>query len=82
MPFPFHIRNAPTRLMKDLGYGKDYNYPHDYLEHFIEEEYLPENLRGRVYYHPADLGFEKEVKRRLEYWRNRKKKKQEKDPMP
>lgn len=82
MPVPLHIRNAPTRLMKDLGYGKDYKYPHDYAEHFIEEEYLPENLRGRVYYHPAELGFEKEVKRRLEYWRSRKKQKQEKGPVP
>jgi putative ATPase len=72
MPVPLHIRNAPTRLMKDLGYGKDYKYPHDYPDHFIEEEYLPENLRGRTYYHPTDLGFEKEVKRRLEYWRTRK----------
>jgi putative ATPase len=79
MPVPLHIRNAPTRLMKDLGYGKDYKYPHDYPEHFIEEQYLPENLRGKTYYHPTDLGFEKEVKRRLEYWRNRKKQKHEKD---
>ena len=82
MPVPLHIRNAPTRLMKDLGYGKDYQYPHDYPEHFVEEEYLPENLRGRVYYHPTELGFEKEVKRRLESWRNRKKQKQEKGPVP
>ncbi len=77
MPVPLHIRNAPTRLMKDLGYGKDYKYPHDYPEHFVEEEYLPENLKGRTYYHPADQGFEREVKRRLEYWRKRKKEKSE-----
>ncbi len=73
MPVPLHIRNAPTRLMKDLGYGKDYKYPHDFEGHFVEEEYLPENLKGRIYYHPTDLGFEKEVKKRLEYWRNKKK---------
>jgi len=72
MPVPLHIRNAPTGLMKDLGYGKDYKYPHDYPEHFIEEEYLPENLKRKTYYHPADQGFEKEIKRRLEYWRRRK----------
>jgi putative ATPase len=48
----------------------------------VEEEYLPENLRGRVYYHPTELGFEKEVKRRLEYWRNRKKQRQEKGSPP
>jgi putative ATPase len=72
MPVPLHIRNAPTPLMKDLGYGKDYKYPHDYPDHFVDEEYLPENLRGRTYYHPSDQGFEKEIKRRLEYWRRRK----------
>ena len=72
MPVPFHIRNAPTTLMKDLGYGKDYKYPHDYPNHFIEEEYLPENLRGRTYYRPTEQGFEKEIKKRLEYWRRKK----------
>jgi putative ATPase len=72
MPVPLHIRNAPTQLMEDLGYGKDYKYPHDYPDHFVEEEYLPENLRGRTYYHPTEQGFEKEIKKRLEYWRRRK----------
>ena len=72
MPVPFHIRNAPTALMKDLGYGKEYKYPHDYPDHFVEEEYLPENLRGRTYYHPTEQGFEREVKKRLEYWRKRR----------
>ncbi|MGZ3536206.1 MAG: replication-associated recombination protein A [Thermodesulfobacteriota bacterium] len=72
MPVPLYIRNAPTPLMEDLGYGKDYKYPHDYPEHFVEEEYLPENLRGRTYYHPTEQGFEKEIKSRLEYWRKEK----------
>jgi putative ATPase len=72
MPVPLHIRNAPTSLMKDLGYGKDYKYPHDYPDHFVDEEYLPENLKGTTYYHPSDQGFEKEIKRRLDYWRKRK----------
>ncbi len=63
LPVPLHIRNAPTSLMKELGYGKGYKYPHDYPEHFVEEEYLPENLRGKIYYHPADEGFEKEIKK-------------------
>ncbi len=72
MPVPLHIRNAPTQLMEDLGYGKDYKYPHDYPDHFVEEEYLPENLKGRTYYHPTEQGFEKEIKKRLEYWRRRK----------
>jgi len=73
MPVPLHIRNAPTSLMKDLGYGKGYKYPHDFSGHFVEEEYLPENLRGRVYYRPSGLGFEQEIKRRLDYWRKKKK---------
>jgi putative ATPase len=72
MPVPLHIRNAPTSLMRDLGYGEGYKYPHDYPDHFIEEEYLPENLRGRIYYRPADQGFEKEIRKRLEGWRSKK----------
>jgi putative ATPase len=72
MPVPLHIRNAPTSLMRDLGYGDGYKYPHDYPDHFIEEEYLPENLRGRIYYRPADQGFEKEIRKRLEGWRSKK----------
>jgi putative ATPase len=72
MPVPLHIRNAPTSLMEELGYGTGYKYPHDYPEHFVEEEYLPENLKGKTYYHPADQGFEREIKKKLEYWRKRK----------
>jgi putative ATPase len=72
MPVPLHIRNAPTKLMEDLGYGKEYKYPHDYPDHFVEEEYLPENLKGRTYYHPTEQGFEKEIRKRLEYWRTKK----------
>jgi len=71
-PVPLHIRNAPTTLMKDLGYGKNYKYPHDYPEHFIEEEYLPENIKGKTYYHPTEQGFEREIKKRLEIWRRKK----------
>jgi putative ATPase len=72
MPVPLHIRNPVTSLMKDLDYGKGYKYPHDYPDHFVEEEYLPENLKGKAYYHPTDQGFEKEIKKRLEDWRRRK----------
>ncbi len=71
-PVPLHIRNAPTALMKDLGYGKDYKYPHDYPDHFIEEEYLPENIKGRTYYYPTEQGFEREIRKRLEIWRRKK----------
>lgn len=48
-PVPMHIRNAPTRLMKDLGYGKDYKYPHDYPDAQVEQQYLPDNLKGKKY---------------------------------
>jgi putative ATPase len=77
LPVPLHIRNAPTSLMEELGYGKGYKYPHDYPEHFVEEEYLPENLRGRIYYRPSEEGFEREIKIRLEYWRKRRNNKKE-----
>jgi putative ATPase len=72
LPVPLHIRNAPTQLMKDLGYGKDYKYPHDFPDHFVDETYLPENLKDRKYYQPTDFGFEKEIKKRLEWWEKKK----------
>jgi putative ATPase len=65
-PVPLHLRNAPTPLMKQLGYGKDYKYAHDYDGHVAPDEtYLPENLQGRRYYVPTELGAEAELKRRL-----------------
>ncbi len=64
-PVPLHLRNPATRLMKGLGYGKGYKYPHDFPEHFVTEQYLPQNLKGRRYYEPSDQGFEKEVGKRL-----------------
>jgi putative ATPase len=75
MPVPLHIRNPVTSLMKELDYGKGYQYPHDFPDHFIEEEYLPENLKGKTYYHPSDQGFEKEIKKRLEDWRKKREEK-------
>jgi putative ATPase len=75
MPVPLHLRNPVTSLMSDLGYGKDYKYPHDYPDHFVEEDYLPENLKGKIYYHPTEQGFEKELKKRLEGWRRKKREK-------
>lgn len=69
LPVPLHIRNAPTRLMKDLGYGKDYKYAHDFADAYVPQEYLPEKLRGQVYYEPADWGYEKIIKERLMKWR-------------
>ena len=66
LPVPLHIRNAPTRLMKELGYGKGYKYAHDFDDHIVEQEHLPEKLRGRKYYIPTEQGFEAKVKRRFE----------------
>jgi putative ATPase len=65
-PIPLHIRNAPTKLMKEWGYGKNYQYPHNFAGHFVREEYLPEKLRGRRYYFPTEQGFEKKIQERLE----------------
>ena len=72
LPVPLHIRNAHTSLMKDLGYGKGYKYPHDFPDSHVEEEYLPENLKRRIYYHPTDRGVESEIGKRLKKWRQRK----------
>ncbi|UCF79624.1 MAG: replication-associated recombination protein A [Candidatus Eiseniibacteriota bacterium] len=67
-PVPLHIRNAPTSLMKELGYGKDYMYPHEFPDTVVDQEYFPEALKGRRYYHPTDSGFEAEIKRRMAEW--------------
>ena len=69
-PVPLHIRNAPTGLMKDLGYGKGYRYDHaEKGAHAAGQHYLPEVLRGAKWYEPTDRGFEKTVAERLEWWR-------------
>ncbi len=62
---PHHIRNAPTKLMAELGYGKDYKYPHNFAGHFIEEEYLPEKLKNKKFYQPTKQGTEKSILERL-----------------
>ncbi len=64
-PVPIHLRNAPTGLMKDLGYGKGYRYAHDYEDGIVAQQNLPENLAGRRYYHPTERGFEREIGERL-----------------
>jgi putative ATPase len=65
---PLHIRNAPTGLMKELGYGTGYQYAHDAAEAYIPQEYLPESLRGSRFYEPGPFGFEKEIAKRLAWW--------------
>ena len=68
-PVPLHIRNAPTRLMKDLGYGQGYQYAHDAPDARVDQDDLPEALRGRQYYQPTDRGLEADHRRRLADWR-------------
>lgn len=66
---PLHMRNAPTALMKELEYGAGYQYPHDLPGAFADQTYLPDSLKGRIYYHPTDRGLEVEIGRRLAEWR-------------
>jgi putative ATPase len=73
-PVPLHIRNAPTALMKGLGYGKDYKYAFDSDDAYIPQEYLPETLRGATWYRPSEFGYEKTVRERMEWWHELKKK--------
>ncbi|MEP7345395.1 MAG: replication-associated recombination protein A [Gemmatimonadaceae bacterium] len=73
-PVPLHIRNAPTALMKELGYGKGYEYAHAVPEAFTPQEYLPERLRGTVLYEPGAFGFEKDIAKRLAWWSELKEK--------
>ena len=66
LPVPLHIRNAPTSMMKKMGYGAGYKYPHNFEGSYVAEQYLPEELRGRSYYEPTENGLERELKERLE----------------
>jgi putative ATPase len=67
-PVPLHIRNAPTGLMKELGYGKGYQYAHAVPEGYIPQEYLPDAVRDRVLYEPGPFGFERDIAKRLQWW--------------
>ncbi len=69
LPVPLWIRNAPTGLMKRLGYGDGYEYPHEDPEAVVDQEYFPEELEGRRYYRPVERGFEREIIKRIDYWR-------------
>jgi putative ATPase len=71
LPVPLHLRNAPTNLMKDLGYGREYRYPHDFEGHHVTETYLPESLEKRLYYTPSNNGREEEIGKRLRLLREK-----------
>jgi putative ATPase len=68
LPAPLHLRNAPTGLMKGLGYGREYQYDHDAPDHYSGQPCLPEKLRGAAFYEPGEFGFEKEIRKRLDWW--------------
>ena len=71
LPVPLHIRNAPTRLMKDIGYGKDYKYAHSYEGNFIEDNFLPGEISGTVFYEPGSNPREEEIRKKLAgMWKN------------
>ena len=71
-PVPMHIRNAPTKLMKELGYHEGYQYAHSSPEAYIPQEYLPEELRGTAFYEPGPFGYEREIAKRLAWWEERR----------
>lgn len=67
-PVPMHLRNPVTKGMKGMGYGKGYQYPHDFPGHFVKDSYLPEELKGARFYEPGNLGHEKKIRQRLNIW--------------
>ena len=71
---PKHIRNAPTKLMKELGYGDGYQYAHSVPEGYLPQDYLPDEIANAVFYEPTQFGFEKDVTKRLEWWAELKRK--------
>jgi len=73
LPVPLHIRNAPTKLMKEVGYGRGYKYPHDFDGGHVHQDYLPERLRGKRYYIPSERGYEKMIRERMEFVRRERK---------
>ena len=71
-PVPLHLRNAPTKLMKQLDYGKGYKYAHEESDAVASMECLPDNLKGRAFYKPTEYGFEKEIRKRLDWWKRKR----------
>jgi putative ATPase len=73
-PVPLHLRNAPTKLMKEMGYSEGYKYAHNFEGGVADMECLPEELIGRKYYMPKEIGYEREIEKRLNYWKKMKEK--------
>jgi len=82
LPPPMHILNAPTKLMKQVGYGKDYAYDHDSDEAFSGQNYWPEEMERQTFYEPTDRGFEARVKERLDFWEKRRRELETKGGVP
>jgi len=72
LPVPLHLRNAPTKLMKEIGYGKDYKYAHSFENNFVEQEFLPAELSGQIFYAPQNNSAEKKINDFLNFhWKNK-----------
>ena len=70
LPVPLHLRNAPTNLMKNLGYGNNYKYAHDYKDSFVKQQFLPNEIKGKMLYHPSDNASELKIQERLSaFWK-------------
>jgi putative ATPase len=76
---PLHICNAPTTLMKELGYGREYRYSHAFANSYSYQKYFPDTMEEKVYYRPSVFGFEKEIQKRLDWWEGLKKKQLEEE---
>ncbi len=72
LPVPLHLRNAPTRLAREMGCGRDYRYPHDHPDGVVDQTYLPDRLQGRRYFRPGRFGFEREIAKRLAWWERKR----------
>jgi putative ATPase len=72
LPVPAKLRNATTRLDREMGYGKEYKYPHEFDGHYVVETYLPDELAGKIFYEPSESGDEAAFKARVESWRKKR----------
>ena len=82
LPVPMHLRNAPTGLMQELGYGRGYRYAHDDPDGFVAQSHLPENLEGRAYYRPSDRGYEQRIRELMDWWESLRRRKSQLESTP